>query len=129
MKINIKKSLILICFLFIPSHASAKYSISGVYSLLEPIDCTINIKISKDKFLANINSKKILGNVVLNNEKNNKYITFKGLKGSVPNVDIEAEYEDAMLYIQNYGNAMNEYTRFEECSEKYLILKKESPED
>jgi len=38
---------------------------------------------------------------------------------------ITASFQEATLFIQNYGNSMNQYTRLSECSEKYLELSKQ----
>jgi hypothetical protein len=37
-------------------------------------------------------------------------------------VDIGATYVKDTLTIQNYGNAMNSYTKIEECGRKYIQL-------
>lgn len=51
--------------------------------------------------------------------------TFVGLKSLEPDTDdIGCMWQDSLLLIQNYGNAMNEYQRFA-CSDKYLELRRQ----
>ncbi len=45
-------------------------------------------------------------------------------KELAPPSTISGLYEPGKISIQNYGNAMNNYTKLSECSEKYLILQK-----
>ncbi|MDO7877265.1 hypothetical protein Q5H93_21145 [Hymenobacter sp. ASUV-10] len=50
---------------------------------------------------------------------------FVGLKSIEPeDDDISCAWQDSMLLIQNYGNAMNEYQRFD-CGDKYLELRRQ----
>lgn len=49
---------------------------------------------------------------------------FVGLKGIEPEEDISCAWQDSMLLIQNYGNSMNEYQRFD-CGDKYLELRRQ----
>lgn len=51
--------------------------------------------------------------------------TFVGLKGFSPVEDVGCVWQDSVLLIQNYGNAMNEYTRFRDCDAKYLELRRQ----
>jgi hypothetical protein len=51
--------------------------------------------------------------------------TFVGLKSVDPeDEDIGCVWQDSMLLLQNYGNAMNEYQRFA-CGAKYLELRRQ----
>ena len=51
--------------------------------------------------------------------------TFRGLKSLEPDTDdIGCQWQDSLLLIQNYGNAMNEYQRFG-CGDKYLTFRRQ----
>jgi|GEM_PF-4158757 len=49
---------------------------------------------------------------------------FVGLKGMYPEEDISCAWQDSMLLVQNYGNALNEYQRFG-CGDKYLAFRRQ----
>jgi hypothetical protein len=52
--------------------------------------------------------------------------TFVGLKSVDPeDEDIGCVWQDSVLLLQNYGNSMNEYTRFDGCDAKYLELRRQ----
>jgi len=50
------------------------------------------------------------------------YLTFAGLLGTEPKDEIEGQYIDHKIVIQNYGSSMNQYLNFSECDIKYLEL-------
>ncbi|HEY5591041.1 MAG TPA: hypothetical protein VIK55_08485 [Paludibacter sp.] len=50
------------------------------------------------------------------------YLTFTGLLGTEPKDEIEGQYIDDKIVIQNYGSSMNQYLNFSECDIKYLEL-------
>jgi len=50
------------------------------------------------------------------------YLTFTGLLGTEPKDEIEGQYIDNKIVIQNYGSSMNQYLNFSECDIKYLEL-------
>lgn len=100
--------------------------LDGEYELTMPTDCIISITISDNHYVSVVNSSKSNGKIIENKEHDKNIIKFFKWKGDTTNEDITARYEDSMLFIQNYGNAMNEYTKLEECGEKYLVLKKKN---
>ncbi|PBJ12882.1 hypothetical protein [Flavobacterium sp. ACN6] len=57
----------------------------------------------------------------ISNEEENDSIPAKELE--IP-VGIDAVYVKDTLTIQNYGNAMNSYTKISECGLKYILLVK-----
>jgi hypothetical protein len=65
------------------------------------------------------------GAVRIDRDGADTYFTFVGLKGANPAIDIEAAWADSALLIQNYGNSMNPYQRFEQCDAKYLTLRRQ----
>ena len=48
------------------------------------------------------------------------YLKFTGLLGTEPKDEIEGQYIDKTIVIQNYGSSMNQYLNFSECDIKYL---------
>jgi hypothetical protein len=58
----------------------------------------------------------------ISNEEENDSISVSGSKEMETPVDIDATYVKDTLTIQNYGNAMNSYTKIEECGRKYIQL-------
>lgn len=51
-------------------------------------------------------------------------LTFVGLRGDETR-DVSCVWEDNMLVMQNYGNAMNDYLFFPGCSGKYLTFRRQ----
>lgn len=119
----------------------------GTYKPDSETPCVLTIKISKSKgeyyyhFKSTIRT--LTGKVTFNRslEENLVYISFNGIEwedysGEVGSDDgpKETEYlpivvdgllSDDKIVIQNYGNAMNAYTKLAECSDvKYIYLKK-----
>jgi len=58
----------------------------------------------------------------INNEEEKDSISRSDSKEIETPVDIGATYVKDTLTIQNYGNAMNSYTKIEECGRKYIQL-------
>jgi len=115
-------------------------------------DCKISVEIIKVKdgyfYAFKTKSRKLKGKAVITtNESGEKYITLEGIKwdeyegdishedesdsisdsGTEPKefeipVGIDASYTKDTLTIQNYGNAMNSYTKISECDRKYIQL-------
>ena len=52
------------------------------------------------------------------------YVRFNGLLGTEPKDEIEGQYTNNSIVIQNYGSSMNQYLNFSECDIKYLELLK-----
>jgi len=84
--------------------------------------CDLQIQLADQGGKLIFQSGGVAGNVNITKEAGDTYLTFVGLKGSSPKVDVEAAYQDDKLVVQNDGNAMNPYTRFEACDVKYLEL-------
>lgn len=123
--------------------------ISGTYTTE---DCDISIVISKIKndyqYILKTNTRNLKGKANYSkNDSGEKYITLEGIpwdeyEGDISNeeendsvsdskpgkkeleipVGIGALYVKDTLTIQNYGNAMNYYTKISECGLKYIQL-------
>jgi len=123
--------------------------ISGTYTAE---DCDISIVISKIKndyqYILKTNTRNLKGKANYSkNDSGEKYITLEGIpwdeyEGDISNeeendsvsdskpgkkeleipVGIGALYVKDTLTIQNYGNAMNYYTKISECGLKYIQL-------
>lgn len=54
------------------------------------------------------------------------YLTFKEFYAVEPStMEIIAAFDGANIIIQNYGNSMNNYMKFNECGGKYLNFEKQ----
>lgn len=124
--------------------------IEGTYTANSD-DCPISLFISKNKtdyqYLLKTKLRTLKGKAVLSqNSSGEKYISLEGIKwdeyeGDISNEDetdstensktakeleipigIDALYTKDTLTIQNYGNAMNYYTKISECGLKYIQL-------
>lgn len=131
---------------------SSKDPIEGTYTANSE-DCLISLVISKDKidyqYILKTKLRTLKGKAVFSpSNSGEKYISLKGIQwdeyeGDISNeeendsvsskdleipVGIDALYIKDTLTIQNYGNAMNSYTKISECEQKYiqLIKKKKS---
>ncbi|OXB06465.1 hypothetical protein [Flavobacterium pectinovorum] len=125
-------------------------SIEGIYKTAE---CDISVEITKNKdgyqYFLKTNLRKVKGKATFStNESGEKYLVLEGIKwdeyeGDISNeeendsladskpkheleipVGIDASYGKDTLTIQNYGNAMNSYTKISECGLKYIQLVK-----
>jgi len=115
-------------------------------------ECKISVELIKVKegylYTFKTKSRKLKGKAIFTtNESGEKYIVLKGIKwdeyegdishedetdsisdsGAEPKeleipVGIDASYAKDTLTIQNYGNAMNSYTKISECDRKYIQL-------
>ena len=82
----------------------------------EPDDCAIEIEIKENaKYAIKIKGVQQKQGIyeVSSIEDDNIYIKFN---------DIQGMYSDNTIFIQNYGNAMNEYNHFTSCDKKYIYL-------
>ncbi|WP_155845760.1 hypothetical protein [Chryseobacterium gregarium] len=106
-------------FLFLMYSFTYSQSISGTYIPTEP-KCKINLKIDPgNHFIFEIGKgKKIEGVVKLFKEDKTTYLDF--------NSNISAMFDNDTIYIQNSGNSINPYVRFEKCNEMYIHLAKKS---
>jgi len=118
--------------------------IEGIYKSSE---CEFSVEITKSAtgyvYLLKTNARKVKGKANFStNDSGEKYIVFEGIKwdeyeGDISNEDetdsiprkeieipvgIDASYVKDTLTIQNYGNAMNYYTKISECGSKYIQL-------
>lgn len=98
---------------------------AGTYIVQDTAVCALSIIITKQVNGYTFTTGAARGQVQVEQQGSQTYFTFIGLKGVEPQGDIEAVWQDSMLIIQNYGNTMNEYTRFEQCDAKYLELVKQ----
>jgi len=126
-----------------------KDEIEGIYTSEE---CDIYLKITKDKngyvYFLKTSARKVNGKAVFaKQESGENYLTLEGLKwddyeGDISNeeendsisesktpakeieipIGIDAYYVKDTLTIQNYGNAMNSYTKLSECGLKFIQL-------
>lgn len=127
-------------------------SITGIYETNNTGDCKISVEIIKVKdgylYTFKTKSRKLNGKAIFTtNKSGEKYIVLKGIKwdeyegdishkdetdsisdsGTEPKeleipIGIDASYAKDTLTIQNYGNAMNSYTKISECDRKYIQL-------
>ncbi|MCA8832690.1 hypothetical protein [Hymenobacter pini] len=98
---------------------------AGTYTVRDSTDCSLSITITRQGpgyAFSCSNGRTVQGTVEISEEADGTYFTFVGLKGDDPEEDIPALWQDSVLLIQNYGNSMNEYTRFSNCEAKYLEL-------
>jgi hypothetical protein len=84
--------------------------------------CALSITITEQTSGYSFTTGTTQGHVQVEHQDSTTYFTFVGLKGADPTDDVEAVWQDSMLVIQNTGNSMNPYTRFEQCDAKYLEL-------
>lgn len=115
-------------------------------------ECAISVEITKEKdgylYFLQTKLRKLKGKATFTaNESGEKYLVLEGIKwdeyeGDISNeeetdsisdsntaskeleipVGIGAGYVKDTLTIQNYGNAMNSYTKISECGRKYIQL-------
>ena len=129
---------------------NTKDSIEGVYNALidsnNTDDCTLAIELVKTKngyhFSLKTNARNIQGKAkFVSNGPDEKYIVLEDIpwdeyEGDISNEDdtitrnvdipkgIDFLYKNDTLTLQNYGNAMNYYTKLGECGAKYIQLVK-----
>ena len=97
---------------------------AGTYSVQDSAICQLSIAIIRQATGYTFSCDDTHGSVDIVRENGATYLTFLGLKGQEPAEDISALWQDSVLLIQNYGNSMNEYTRFGSCDAKYLELRR-----
>lgn len=96
---------------------------SRTYSLETKASCGLEIKLTGDQYHLKTSKLEHAGTY----KTQDGYITFNGLLADDPKREVQGSYSEDEIVIQNYGNAMNQFTVFEECSDqKYLrLVKKE----
>jgi len=130
-----------------PEIAKTDESLKGVY---KADGCDISIEITETKdgyhYFLKTNLREVKGKATFSkNESGEQYVVLEGIKwdeyeGDISNeeesdsisesepkeleipVGIGATYVKDTLTIQNYGNAMNSYTKISECGLKYIQL-------
>jgi hypothetical protein len=107
----------------VPVNGAIDYS--GTYSIVDKTVCELTIIIQKSGNGFNYISGKAEGKVEIIKQDSMTYLNLLGINGSSPKGDVEAQYENETLLIQNEGNSSNQYTNFKNCDAKYLELKKE----
>jgi len=95
---------------------------AGTYAVTDTTICPLSIAVAQQGSHYTYTYQGTRGRVEIVNDVAETYFTFIGLKGQEPEEDITAAWQDSVLLIQNYGNSMNEYTRFASCDAKYLEL-------
>lgn len=95
---------------------------AGTYTVQDTAVCALSITITKQANTYQFVMGETHGQVQVDRQGSETYLTFLGLKGADPQDNVEAVWQDSLIVIQNYGNSMNEYTRFEQCDAKYLEL-------
>lgn len=92
---------------------------SRTYALETKASCGLEIKLTGDQYHLKTSKREHAGTYKIQDG----YIIFKGLLADNPKIEVQGSYSKDEIVIQNYGNAMNQYTVFEECSDqKYLRL-------
>ena len=99
-------------------------NVDGTYKLEGNNDCNLIITLKNNNYVLKSTKRTNSGEFEVLEEKD-VLISFKNLYGDDPREQFYAKYENESLFIQNYGNSMNQFTRISECSSKYLILKKQ----
>ncbi|RAV30769.1 hypothetical protein [Sinomicrobium soli] len=101
----------------------------GVYKLAGGNKCNLRIRLKNNTFNLETNKRKESGVIEISRESEKVFFLFR-VEESSGNLEIKpefrGEYEDSSILIQNYGNAENPFSQFEECEDKYLVLKKAS---
>jgi|GEM_PF-914925 len=102
--------------------------ITGTYLSDSENSCKFKLSLdAESNYLIKINDETINWGKVnfhhSDNSKDNFYISFgdSDLEALYKN---ESENENNTITFQNYGNSMNEYEYFSQCSEKYITLEK-----
>jgi hypothetical protein len=93
----------------------------GTYTADKSV-CDLQIQLMDQGGKLTFQSGGVAGTVNITKDSSDTYLTFVGLKGASPKVDVEGAFQVDKVVIQNDGNAMNPYTRFEQCDVKYLEL-------
>lgn len=127
------------------SKVNSKDEIEGTYT--DSSDCNISLIISKNKndyqYVFKTSVRTLKGKATYpHSSSGENYLTLEGIQwdeyeGDISNenendsipakeleipVGIDALYTKDTLTIQNYGNAMNSYTKISECGLKYIQL-------
>lgn len=108
---------------------SALESLLGNFSMNQTNDCDLKLNIykEKEKYKYSMSSTKRSARgfikIYIEND-DHVYIYLNGLLADDPPETVSGVFYENQVVIQNYGNAMNEYTQLSECSEKFIELQK-----
>jgi len=125
------RNILLILTLFIlascgQSPKKTVHEYDGTYKTDTAKGCLIELIITSDadgyhyKIKTSIREQE--GLLAITKTDQEVYLTFTGLLGTEPKNEIEGQYIDGKIVIQNFGSSMNEYLNFSECDIKYLEL-------
>jgi len=109
------------------SQGVAAANLPGTYESAEAIDCALRVTVSSrgDRYFYHLKTSERDARGTLQSENEENVINFMGLRADYPEkTTVSALYLDGAILIQNYGNAMNEYTFLSECDQKYIELHK-----
>lgn len=128
------KIILLIITLFIVSSCgqATKKDIqdeyAGTYKTEAAKGCAIELIVTKKSdgyhYKINTSAREQEGILQISKTEQDVFLRFDGLLGTEPKVEIEGQYIDKTIVIQNYGSSMNQYLNFSECDIKYLELLK-----
>jgi hypothetical protein len=100
----------------------------GIYKTEDPKTCPIALTITSKgdgyHYAIKIRNKIQEGRLKVSKIKDEVYLNFVGLVAKKPKYEVEGQYIDNSVVIQNEGNAMNKFTIFGACDAKYIELKK-----
>ena len=127
-KYNIVKLYVIVLVLFSISSCGKKTKdYSGVYKSSDKY-CEMKIVITKlnGEYQYEITSeyRNQSGLLKVSETETDTYFNFDGLLGVNPKEEIGGKYMNETIFIQNSGNAMNQYLKFSECDNKYIELEK-----
>ena len=101
---------------------------SGTYKTNDEKSCPIEVIITSQndgyRYKIKTSAREKEGRLEITKTGKEVYLKFIGLPGTKPNDEIEGQFINNTIAIQNYGNSMNEYIQFGECDSKYFELLK-----
>jgi len=121
--------LILTLFIFSSCGQANKKAVQeydGTYKTTDSTGCSMEVVITSQSdgyhFKIKTTTKEQEGLLAVTKTDTEVYLRFTGLLGAEPKDEIEGQYIDHKIVIQNYGSSMNEYLNFSECDQKYIEL-------
>ena len=100
----------------------------GTYKTDAAKGCAIELIVTKQSdgyhYKIKTSAREQEGNLEITKIEQDVYLRFDGLLGIEPKDEIEGQYINKTIVIQNYGSSMNQYLNFSECDIKYLELLK-----
>ena len=128
-----KNSLLILTLFIISSCGQTKKKdiqteYTGTYKTDTAKDCVIELIITSQSdgyhYKIKTSTREQEGLLEITKIEQEVYLKFIGLLGTEPKDEIEGQYTNKTIVIQNYGNSMNQYLNFSECDIKYLELLK-----